>query len=113
MNPAGQPAGIDQPARVQHAAGLGLLWGLALALAGAWAVRHEMSEMQDDSLKSTAEALVDTLSVQDLSQRRPPGLPQRPTCPRATPICVSSGKCCRRCRARHPCARAWAPRRWP
>ena len=45
-----------------------MLWGLALALAGAWAVRHEMSEMQDDSLKSTAEALVDTLSVQDLSQ---------------------------------------------
>lgn len=44
-----------------------LLWGLALAFAGAWAVRHEMSEMQDDSLKTTAEALVDTLGAQDLS----------------------------------------------
>jgi signal transduction histidine kinase len=40
-----------------------LLWGVALALGGAWAVRHEMSEMQDDTLRSTAEALAGTLSA--------------------------------------------------
>ena len=70
------PAGLPQPASISLRVSntllvWALLWGLALALAGAWAVRHEMSEMQDDSLKSTAEALVDTLSVQDLSQADP------------------------------------------
>ena len=72
MNPAGQPQPASISLRVSNTLLVwALLWGLALALAGAWAVRHEMSEMQDDSLKSTAEALVDTLSVQDLSQADP------------------------------------------
>ncbi|HRD99595.1 MAG TPA: sensor histidine kinase N-terminal domain-containing protein, partial [Rubrivivax sp.] len=43
-----------------------LLWGMALALGGTWAVRHEMSEMQDDTLRSTAEALAATLGALDL-----------------------------------------------
>ncbi len=43
-----------------------LLWGLALALGTGWAVLHEMSEMQDDTLRSTADALVGSLSAQDL-----------------------------------------------
>ena len=48
-----------------------LLWGVALALGGAWAVRHEMSEMQDDTLRSTAEALAGTLGAADLHAPAP------------------------------------------
>lgn len=48
-----------------------LLWGVALALAGTWAVRHEMSEMQDDTLRSTAEALAGTLGAVDLQALAP------------------------------------------
>jgi signal transduction histidine kinase len=48
-----------------------LLWGVALALGGAWAVRHEMSEMQDDTLRSTAEALAGTLGAADLHAQAP------------------------------------------
>ena len=60
--------------------GWALLWGLALALGGSWAVRHEMNEMQDDSLRSTAEALVGTLASVDL---RPPAA--RPAAPSPWP----------------------------
>lgn len=48
-----------------------LLWGMALALGAAWAVRHEMSEMQDDALRSTAEVLIGSLAAQDLRAEAP------------------------------------------
>lgn len=69
--PPAAPASIGR--RVSHTLlAWALLWGVALALGGSWAVRNEMSEMQDDSLKSTAEALVGTLAAQDLRQPAAP-----------------------------------------
>jgi hypothetical protein len=72
-----------------------LLWGMALALGAAWAVRHEMSEMQDDALRSTAEVLIGSLAAQDLRAEAPRPAATAPL-PEGDPdLNVSCGRCCR------------------